>query len=163
MKVFADIETNGLDDADTLMKVCSTCGKKKNKDQYYFRSDSKKLRSQCKQCVSASRSRKWKSSEDFREKGYLRSRKWALENYYGLSPEEYENLLKEQDGGCAICGVPSEDNGRLLAVDHNHSTLSVRGLLCNSCNLGLGYLKDNVDNLKSALKYLEKYGENSDM
>ena len=53
----------------------------------------------------------------------------------GVTPEEYDRLLAEQDGGCAICGNPPKT--RRLHVDHNHRTAKVRGLLCFRCNRGL--------------------------
>lgn len=60
------------------------------------------------------------------------------------------------DNRCEICGKTEKDNGKRLAVDHNHETGMIRGMLCNNCNLGIGYLKDNIDLLKSAIKYLKK-------
>lgn len=71
---------------------------------------------------------------------------------YGITVEEYENLLKEQNGVCAICANPP--GKRRLAVDHDHETGLVRGLLCSPCNTGIGLLK-NVDNLTVAISYLE--------
>jgi hypothetical protein len=69
-----------------------------------------------------------------------------------MSPEEYSTMLNTQGGVCAICkGVCT----RALAVDHNHVTGKVRGLLCNNCNRGLGHLKDDVGLLRQAVMYLE--------
>lgn len=67
--------------------------------------------------------------------------------------DEYDRRLNEQGGGCAICGVfPAE---RALAVDHDHNTGEVRGLLCFSCNTALGAFHDSVALLEAAIDYLE--------
>lgn len=71
---------------------------------------------------------------------------------YGMSIDDYKDLLKKQDEACAICRTPAQD--RRLAVDHDHATGEVRGLLCNNCNGGLGQFKDNLDNLLAAVRYL---------
>lgn len=63
-------------------------------------------------------------------------------------------MLSNQDGGCGIC-EESPNRDKALDVDHNHDTGEVRGLLCNTCNRGLGMLGDDVATLKSAIDYLE--------
>lgn len=71
--------------------------------------------------------------------------------YYGMTEAEYEDLLCGQCGVCAICGTNPE--GR-LAVDHNHDTKRVRGLLCRPCNSAIGLLKDSPEILRRAVEYL---------
>jgi len=66
-------------------------------------------------------------------------------------------LLEEQNYSCAICGIQEEELTKKLAVDHNHETNIVRGLLCNGCNLGLGQFKDSVVLLSFAIEYLEQH------
>jgi hypothetical protein len=73
-----------------------------------------------------------------------------------LSKAEYEALLQAQNNACAICLRSVEETNRSLHVDHDHTTNLVRGLLCAKCNLGLGYFKDNINNLDSAKSYLTK-------
>ena len=80
-----------------------------------------------------------------------------LRRKYGIGLDFYEHLLKIQDGRCAICG--DMEDGRALAVDHDHVTGQVRGLLCASCNNGLGRFKDDPERLKAALRYLEDRNE----
>lgn len=75
---------------------------------------------------------------------------------FGLSPTEYKRLLALQGGGCAICGAETSVNGQRLAVDHDHTTGAIRGLLCRSCNLGIGYFRDNPDLLARAVEYLNR-------
>lgn len=76
---------------------------------------------------------------------------------YGISLEDYEEMLKKQNKKCKICG--SEEYGRkssnYFAVDHCHKTGKVRGLLCHQCNVGLGKFKDNEEILFKAIKYLK--------
>jgi hypothetical protein len=74
-----------------------------------------------------------------------------------ISSNHRKDLLKEQNNSCAICGINGEELKRKLSVDHNHETNQVRGLLCNSCNLGLGQFKDSVVFLSYAIEYLERY------
>lgn len=76
--------------------------------------------------------------------------------YLKASDGEYRavhvsRLLVEQDYLCAICKVPIKENAHL---DHDHETNKVRGLLCSTCNIGLGLFRDNIKNLKSAIEYL---------
>lgn len=72
---------------------------------------------------------------------------------FDLTPDAYARILLEQGGVCAICGKPP--GRRSLAVDHDHETDAVRGLLCFACNTGLGKFEDNVQLLKSAIWYLD--------
>jgi hypothetical protein len=72
-------------------------------------------------------------------------------------------MLKNQDGKCAICKqyetkVNSKSKETLmLSVDHSHRTGKVRALLCNRCNRGLGYFKDNPEFCISAANYLTEH------
>lgn len=77
--------------------------------------------------------------------------------FWGLTPEDRQLLLNSQDGGCAICGKLDERSrhGR-LHVDHCHKTGRIRGLLCNRCNRGIGWLLDSVDLLEKATQYLRR-------
>lgn len=80
---------------------------------------------------------------------------------YGITEAEYETMKKEQNHKCMICkseGFCIGKNGHTekLAVDYNHKTGAVRGLLCHNCNRALGLLQDSVEVVKEAVKYLEK-------
>lgn len=72
---------------------------------------------------------------------------------WGLTIEQYEELLKRQNGVCAICNKACS-SGRKLAIDHDHKTGRIRGLLCSNCNLGLGKFFDNKELLRKAISYL---------
>lgn len=80
-------------------------------------------------------------------------RRWALRKRYGLTPEEYDELLGRQNRVCAICGNPEAN--RNMAVDHDHETGKVRGILCGPCNRKLGVL-ENEDFVSAAKLYLER-------
>ncbi|MFF0989564.1 endonuclease VII domain-containing protein [Kocuria nitroreducens] len=88
-------------------------------------------------------------------------RRTRLEKVYGITHEQYHAMLDAQGGGCAICG--RGPNGASLAIDHDHSCCPdagscgecIRGLLCGSCNRGLGYLGDDAQRLRKATAYLE--------
>ena len=78
------------------------------------------------------------------------------EKKYGISPEDYDTMLKEQDNKCKICLVSFTTlKPQNIHVDHCHTTKQVRGLLCNLCNMGLGTFKDNTETLANAIVYLE--------
>ena len=71
---------------------------------------------------------------------------------YGLSPEAYEQMRQIQDGKCAIC-----KKEKPLVVDHSHQYGHVRSLICSSCNVGIGMLKEDVAILESAIDYLKRH------
>jgi len=72
---------------------------------------------------------------------------------FGLEPHEYEAQLERQAGLCAICGT-AHPGGNRWAIDHDHETGFVRGLLCTACNAGLGHFEDDVERLRRAIDYL---------
>lgn len=74
---------------------------------------------------------------------------------YKMSLGEYEAMSVAQAGVCAICSEPCP-TGKRLAVDHDHVSGRVRGLLCASCNNGLGRFRDDVDRLQRAADYLAR-------
>lgn len=73
---------------------------------------------------------------------------------YGMEPGTYDRMLVEQGCRCAICGGPGGKKG--LVIDHDHETGKVRGLLCSTCNTGIGHLCDDADLLLAAAAYLLK-------
>ena len=77
-----------------------------------------------------------------------------LKQKYGINSKIYDQLLKEQEGVCKICG-DINGNDRPLNVDHDHLTGEIRGLLCLCCNMGIGLMKDSPQNLRKAAVYLE--------
>lgn len=75
---------------------------------------------------------------------------------YNITMETYKNMLEMQNGCCKICKKHTSELKRKLAVDHCHKTGKVRGLLCKSCNSGIGFFNDNLDILLSAIVYLKE-------
>ena len=86
----------------------------------------------------------------------LCQRKTALKHNHNITQEEYERLLKQQYGVCAICKGPQQRKGINFSVDHDHKTNVIRGLLCDNCNRGIGFLQDNIPNLHTTINYLTK-------
>ena len=83
------------------------------------------------------------------------ARKVHLMKKFGITQEDYLQILAQQNGVCAICGHPPKK--RNLAIDHDHKTGKIRGLLCYMCNYGLGVFRDDIKRLKAAANYLIKY------
>ena len=104
------------------------------------------------------RLRKSQNPEYRREDWYRNN----LKRYYNLTEQEYQQMYQAQGGLCAICGNP-EISGRKLAVDHDHKSGLVRGLLCQRCNGGIGQLGDDISRLESAVVYLRRYQSRTDV
>lgn len=120
---------------DRKWKTCGSCNTKQPPSQFYACGHGRR-RGVCKTCV-----------ED--------QKRWVE---FGVLPWDYWNAVYAFDGCCQICKEPPK-YGERLCVDHDHETGYVRGLLCKACNLGIGYLKDRVDRMASAIIYLEEANE----
>lgn len=79
--------------------------------------------------------------------------KSGADRYHSLPRGSYQKLFDEQGGVCAICGSPPPA-GQPLHLDHDHTTRQVRGLLCHSCNKGLGCFQDDIMRMAKAMRYL---------
>ncbi len=128
-------------------KVCSECGDCKSVSEFYKNKRHADGRprhaSVCKLCYAKVQ------------------RRYYLVSKYGITIDDYMEMLASQDFGCAICEVKEnaygQVSGRAFAVDHNHETGKVRGLLCQTCNRMLGLAGDSVERLKKSLDYLEAH------
>lgn len=106
--------------------------------------------------------RRWKEkhlqwAKDNPEKAEEYKRRHHLRNTYGISLEDYDSMLTEQGGVCAICGKQeTHAQHKYLSVDHCHETGKVRGLLCHGCNATIGYAKDDPARLERAIVYLKE-------
>jgi hypothetical protein len=133
----------------------------------------------CKAC-SAIESRQYRVDHGDRvrlsqSRSYLRNytettRPYKLRKLYGLTRAQYDALSVAQNGVCAVCGNPETglaNNGtgarKGLAVDHCHTTGTVRGLLCCECNKGIGSLKDDPVRLRAAADYIERHALREEM
>lgn len=114
-------------------------------------------RTRCRQCQSA-QAQQWHWENVDRSAENRRRNDLAK---YGMTVEQYEDMLANQGGVCAICGQDEPlAHGRTgrkfrLSVDHCHATGNVRGLLCQKCNRAVGLLGDSIDLLEKAVAYLK--------
>ena len=146
------------------MKKCSKCGKKKPTSSFYKRKEADAVysRPHWKECCKAAQRREHLSQED-REKYLNDKRNKRLLDSFGITIEQYNSLLVKQMGVCAICKKPetfrrsSELDTWRLAVDHDHITGKVRGLLCHLCNLALGNMREDEVSLLSMVAYLREH------
>lgn len=138
------------------MKTCTKCDTSKPFSDF---SPAKQCRDgyrpECKACHNAIEKARDKSHRVTITSEYKRRER--LKRIYGITPDDYDLLLAEQGGVCAICKEVRSWNrreGEVLVVDHDHSTGEVRGLLCHPCNQTLGLMKDNPERLFAAASYL---------
>jgi hypothetical protein len=103
------------------------------------------------------KSSRWLSGlPERRAKSRLRQASKYLVRTYGITLEQKLALLQAQGGKCAICGQ-STTNGRGWAMDHCHTTGKLRGVLCNSCNVGIGVFSEDTGRLLAAIGYLKEH------
>lgn len=98
---------------------------------------------------------------EYRKRWYQANKKRVLSGFrlqkFGITEEQYLAMVAAQDGKCAIC-KRSEPGGRgAWHVDHDHVTTKVRALLCHSCNVALGHLKDSPVIIAAALEYIQRH------
>lgn len=152
-----------------MNKTCSRCKEEKNvscfsknkriKDGYY---------SYCKDChysYKKERVNKGCLCSRCKEKPMVYSNGYCKDccsvvnrsRNYNLTEDQYNQMLVDQDYKCSICYIDLNNLDRYkIHIDHCHDSLKVRGILCKSCNLLLGYGKDNIDIFKSAIRYLNE-------
>lgn len=99
-----------------------------------------------------------KSTTKYYKNNPDKARNRQLKHSYNITLEQYNEMLVAQNNVCMIC-KNSETENKNFAVDHNHNTGKVRGLLCSACNKSLGGFKDNVNILQNAIEYLKKDAE----
>jgi hypothetical protein len=154
------------------LKHCPKCGHDLPIEESFSRNKRARDGRQawCKSCHGASvveSQRKHRDAYNARQRAWTeKNRKQVrslhrdkhLQRIFGLTPDEYDRMLAEQGGVCAICKQPETKflNGRItnLVIDHNHSTGHIRGLLCDRCNRMIGYSQDNDWLLRNAAEYL---------
>lgn len=133
-------------------RECSKCRKILSFDAFGNQNGGQAgLASRCYHCVNSRR--RWRREQDpLRVKRQeLKHRKKSRAKRYGMTLEQYDTLLIDQCGRCAICDVQL----KVPYVDHDHTSGAVRGLLCLSCNTGLGHFKDNAQRLARAIAYVD--------
>lgn len=164
-----------------MTKLCSSCETRKSVAEFYVCKkgiNAGKLKPDCKSCAKAA-AKAWRGANPDRQAATLRAwkkrnpekraairRRYFVKKRYGITTEQYDLMLGSQGGVCAICKEFPEhggygNSGRKhiqghLAVDHDHETGAVRGLLCRKCNLILGNADDDSDRLRAAAAYLDE-------
>ena len=144
------------------MKLCKMCIKEKPSEDFYTHNSKgiTWLSSYCRPChAKANKVNYEKNKAHHLEVGRRRS----LKCLYGITEQDYLDMLEAQENKCAIC--ESYDPGekrKYFCVDHDHKTEVVRGLLCASCNKGIGHLKDDAEIISKALDYVKSKGRTND-
>lgn len=148
------------------LRNCSLCKNKITEENAVKQSNKKGgISCWCKEC-HRNKSRNWrlknlqKSREmvkKWRERNPDNHRIRFLRKAYGMNKEDYDRLLKGQNGVCAICGAKeSHNHHKVLCVDHIKGTFKIRGILCDRCNSAIGLLDHDPIKLKNAISYLSK-------
>jgi hypothetical protein len=165
-----------------MMKKCRICKIEKPLNEFHrARGTRDGHRGECKECFRQLWKARYEADPERRRRAVARAKAWQernpekhaeiqreyrdsgrkaddmrrghLKRNYGLTPADYEAMLAAQGGGCAICAAP-RPAGQALHVDHCHDTGAVRGLLCFTCNAGLGMFDHDADGLARAATYL---------
>lgn len=110
----------------------------------------------CSDCANK-KARDWTAANSHRDDYKKRKRANYYKHKYNLSIEQVEEIFDNQNGCCDICRKQLHKGFQGFDVDHCHKTGKIRGILCNNCNKAIGGLQESVENLKSAILYLEKY------
>ena len=152
---------------DLIRKECRRCAALKSRSEFHRATRAKdKTRPYCKAC-DAEFAKEYRTNPKHRETIQARDRRWRSKNperfadhqlkvRLGIEIGTYGRLLQNQGSVCAICKHTNDKIGKRLAVDHCHDTGVVRGLLCNNCNSGIGFLCHDVELLRAAVAYLER-------
>ena len=128
--------------------TCTSCCENKKIEDFPINKKSKYGRQrQCKRCKAD-----WMKADRIKKPEHYRG--IDLIGNYGITPTQYNAILRDQNGVCAICYKPETRKRGWLHVDHNHTTGEVRGLLCGNCNTGIGIFFEDSNVLQSAIKYI---------
>jgi len=142
------------------MKICNSCKENKPYNELVKAKKAKDgYRSWCKDCRKKYRNqpqmklREKKQQAEYRKKFPDKDKNKWYKYKYGITLEEKRQMYDEQNGKCGIC-----EEDMLVAkdchLDHNHKTGKIRGILCDTCNRGLGYFQDNPEFLQKAAEYI---------
>lgn len=144
------------------MKACTKCGEVKDLTLFYR--DARKLdgrQAQCKSCADTANKQYYYKDGLKTNTRQISIKKTQLKRLYGCTIEDVYEMHKHQNGKCAICDKDlivvgnSLTKYQVACVDHNHHTGKIRGLLCNTCNRGLGFFKDSTEIVRKAFMYME--------
>jgi hypothetical protein len=131
--------------------------RKAQKRRWYWKVERERRLSPERRAYLREQSRKWDEKNPGRRTEI--SRRSRLKRY-GLTLEQYDELLEKQQRCCAICGESHDvAKGKILAVDHDHTTGKVRGLLCHNCNTIIGHAADSIAIPQATIDYMEAANE----
>jgi hypothetical protein len=135
-------------------KTCTKCGITKDITEFYKRGGKvspNTRHNHCKECTKSRVSKTYWDDPSVYQNNHLKRN-------YGITLNDYNQMLTEQKHQCAVCGTtePGGKHGKFM-VDHCHKTGKVRGLLCKSCNIALGEVGDNTQTLQSMIEYLQEH------
>lgn len=138
-------------------KKCPKCNETKLPEEFHKDLRNKTgLTSWCNVC-RREKNKEWIKSNP--EKAKRSRRNTALKRLYGITLKQYEQMLTEQNGMCAICKTTDPGGvGKKFVVDHCHNTDKVRSLLCGKCNCAIGLLNEDPLLFDAAKQYLERHG-----
>jgi len=133
-------------------RICRKCHIEKSIREFrYHQKREGKRHCDCRNCHN-------ETARKRRKGRFLEVKRANLRHKHGITLEDYDSLLKLQNGVCAICNKPPSSNTRkgYLSVDHDHKTNKIRGLLCSLCNNVLGFAGDSIKVLEKSIEYLKK-------
>jgi hypothetical protein len=136
-------------------QICNKCKVLRNLEYFHCYKDpsgKSKRRRICKECRNTEQKERYKKNPEIH-------RAYLYKTQYGITIEEYDQMVVNQGGRCKVCGTDTPNcHHKRFVVDHNHKTGVIRGLLCSTCNTGLGNFFDNPDTLLKAAQYLYTNG-----
>jgi hypothetical protein len=136
-----------------MIKACSSCRKFFDASHFHPESRAKDgLNSSCRACRN-------KLALKWQQQNPRSKRNTHLKSKFGITIEQFDSLLKTQNNCCAICMSPTPKGRGTFHVDHCHKTGTIRGLLCHDCNTGIGKFGDNIEALRKAVNYLERFND----
>ena len=136
-------------------RKCFNCKQTKILNQLsFYRSNIRYWQRECIECTKIRRTKWWKSKA-----GKRSSANTKLKARFGITIEQYEKMIEAVNGKCEICGATCSFNGHRLAIDHDHKTGQIKGILCKACNVGLGNFQENPVLLKRAIEYLNNLAD----
>ncbi len=131
-------------------------------DPEYYSKNKDRINAKCREFYADNKDDLLRKRKQWRGSNVEKVRNRKLIKNHNITLEQYNEILKNQNGLCAICLKPEKRLSRTgkpsaLQVDHNHVTGVNRGLLCWGCNVAIGYLKEDILAIKRAAHYLEKH------